>query len=95
MSPPAYPSTMAGSWKGIVALLACVHCSLTFFVAVGALLFASAATPTLLGLRADMLLVPLAGAAVFTGWLWWGRRAAAREGACALDAAGSNTSSDP
>ncbi|HEV8360363.1 MAG TPA: hypothetical protein VGR28_07925 [Candidatus Thermoplasmatota archaeon] len=67
-----------GRWKGVVALVACVHCSLTFFVAVGALFFAGATAPTLLGVRADVLLVPLAGVALFTGWLWWGRRAAER-----------------
>jgi hypothetical protein len=66
-----------GRWKGLLAVLVCVHCSLTFFVALGALLFAGATVPTLLGVRADMLLVPLAGAAAFAGWIWWGRRASA------------------
>jgi uncharacterized membrane protein YedE/YeeE len=72
-----------GRWKGIVALLACVHCSLTFFVALGAVLLGGASAPLLFGVRADMVLVPLAGIALFTGWLWWGKRASEAE-ACAV-----------
>jgi hypothetical protein len=70
-----------GRWKGIVALVACVHCSATFFVALAGLAFAGVAAPMVAGVRVDMLLIPLAGAALFTGWLWWGRRASAA-GAC-------------
>jgi hypothetical protein len=68
---------VAGAWKGVVALLACVHCTLGFFVAVGALALGGAAAPTLLGVRADLVLVPLAGAALFAAWVWRGARKAA------------------
>lgn len=67
-----------GAWKGVVALVACVHCTLGFFVALAALVLGGAAAPALLGVRADLLLVPAGGAALFLGWLWWGRRAAER-----------------
>lgn len=64
--------------KGILALLVCVHCSLTFFAALAGLALAGVTAPTLLGVRADMLFLPLTGASLFAGWLWWGRRSALR-----------------
>lgn len=80
---------LRGHAKGILALLLCVHCSATFFVAVAGLALAGAGAPLLLGIRADVLLVPLAGLTLFFGWLWWGRRAsaAAATEACEVPAA--------
>lgn len=72
MAPP-------GRWKGIAALLVCVHCSLTVFAALGALLLGGAAVPVLLGVRIDYIVVPVAILALFSGWLWWGWRASRAE----------------
>lgn len=60
-------------------MLLCVHCSATLFVAVFGLLLAGATAPVVFGVRADILLVPLLGATLFTGWLWWGKRASSCE----------------
>lgn len=66
----------AGRWKSIGAVILCVHCSLTFFAVVGAALLGGAALPTLLGVRADYIVAPLAMVGAFAGWLWWGKRSA-------------------
>jgi ABC-type transport system involved in cytochrome c biogenesis permease component len=60
----------------LLPVLVCAHCSLTLFVALGALAFGGLGAPLVLGLRADMLLVPLAGLTLFIAWLWWGKRSA-------------------
>lgn len=68
-----------GRWKGIAALLVCVHCSLTVFAAAGAVLLGGAALPALLGVRLDYVVVPVALLALFSGWLWWGWRTSQAE----------------
>ena len=64
-----------GRWKGLLALLVCVHCSLGVFAAVGALLLGGAALPLVLGVRLDYVVLPVAFLALFSGWMWWGWRA--------------------
>lgn len=80
---------MASTKATVAAVLVCAHCSLTFFVVLGGLALAGVAVPTVLGVRLDMLLIPLAGIALFALWLWWGRREALAAEACAQPISGS------
>lgn len=78
MHPGGYPQAMAslqpGRWKGLLALVLCVHCSLTFVAVLGAALLGGFALPVLFGVRLDYVLVPVGLLGLFAGWLWWGWR---------------------